>query len=273
VDDLKVTSKSRQLLNQVATELRNIYTDIMETMDQTHDYLGMVMSHDKEKKQVTINMCKYIQDVIDCFKEELPEEKIKNVTTPAINNLFKTRDSNVVKVSMQKASVFHSTVAKLLFVAKRARPDILLAISFLTTRVKEPDKDNWNKLKRVLGYLEQTYRLQLNLSCESLDKLTWYVDGSYASHSDMRGQSGAVLLAGECAVLFRSNKQKVNTRSSTETELIAIDDSLLTIQWTKSFMKEQGYDLETEIKEDNRSTMLLMRTEDYPLVNKPNSWT
>ncbi len=85
------------------------------------------------------------------------------------------------------------------------------------------------------------------------------MDGSYASHLDMRGQSGAVLLVGECAMLFRSNKQKVNTRSSTETELIAIDDSLLTIQWTKSFMKEQGYDLETEIKDDNRSTMLLMR--------------
>lgn len=82
---------------------------------------------------------------------------------------------------------------------------------------------------------------------------------SYASHDDMKGHSRAVLLAGNCAVLFKSNKQKVNTRSSTKTELIAIDDALPTIQWTKKFLCEQGYDLETMIKEDNRSTILLMK--------------
>jgi sporulation protein YlmC with PRC-barrel domain len=51
----------------------------------------------------------------------------------------------------------------------------------------------------------------------------------------------------------------VNTRSSTETELIAVDDALPTIQWTKNFMAEQGYVLETEIREDNKSTVLLMK--------------
>jgi hypothetical protein len=54
----------------------------------------------------------------------------------------------------------------------------------------------------------------------------WYIDGLYATHENMKGQSGAVLLAGECAVLFLSNKQKVNTRSSTEAELIAVDVAL-----------------------------------------------
>ena len=86
----------------------------------------------------------------------------------------------------------------------------------------------------------------------------WYIDGSYALHEDMRGQSGAVLVTGDCAVLFRSNKQKVNTRSSTEKGVIAIDDALPTNQWTKNFMAEQGYVLESEIREDNKSTMLLM---------------
>ncbi len=75
----------------------------------------------------------------------------------------------------------------------------------------------------------------------------------------MRGQSGALLTTRNCSVLFKSCKQKVNTRSSTETELIAVDDILPTVQWAKSFMAEQGYDLETEIKEDNCSTILLMK--------------
>jgi hypothetical protein len=75
----------------------------------------------------------------------------------------------------------------------------------------------------------------------------------------MRGQSGTVLMAGYCVFLFRSNKQKVNTRSSTETELIAVDDALPNVQWVRSFMIEQGYDLDMEIKVDNQSTILLMK--------------
>jgi hypothetical protein len=147
----------------------------------------------------------------------------------------------------------------LLFVAKRARPDILLTVSFLTTRVKEPVSDDWKNLLCILGYLKSTDALLLHLSCTDLKNLIWYIDGSYATHDDMRGQSRGVLLAGDCAVLFRSNKQKVNTRSSTESELIAVDDALPTVQWTKNFMMDQGFDLETLIKEDNRSTMLLMK--------------
>jgi hypothetical protein len=73
----------------------------------------------------------------------------------------------------------------------------------------------------LLGYLKSTEDLYLTLSCNDLNNLTWYIDGSYASHDDMKGQSGAVFLAGDCAVLFKSNKQKINTRSSTESELIA----------------------------------------------------
>jgi len=61
----------------------------------------------------------------------------------------------------------------------------------------------------------------------------------------MRGQSGAVLVTGNCAVLFRSNQQKMNTRSSTETELIALDYALPTNQWTMNFKSDQGYILET----------------------------
>jgi len=165
----------------------------------------------------------------------------------------------VEKISKRRAGNFHAVVAKLLFIAKRARPDILLAVSFLTTRVKNPDRDDWNKMLRVLGYLAETIDHCFNLNCSTMKNLTWYIDGSYATHSDMRGQSGAVLIAGDCAVLFRSIKRKVNTRSSTELELIAVDDALPNIQWVRSFMKEQGYDLDTEIKEDNQSTMLLMK--------------
>ena len=119
--------------------------------------------------------------------------------------------------------------------------------------------DDWKKMIRVLGYLKETINFELVISCEELKNLTWYIDGSYAVYDDMKGQSGSLLMIGKNAVLSQSNKQKVNTRSSMETELNAVDDSLPTVQWASLFMKDQGYDLETVVKEDNRSTMLLMK--------------
>jgi hypothetical protein len=91
-------------------------------------------------------MGKYIQVSIQEFERDT-SMKIKSCLTPATNNLFHIRDGPERNVSehIQK-SQFHSTVAKLLFVAKRGRPDILLAVSFLTTRVQEPGMDDWKKL-------------------------------------------------------------------------------------------------------------------------------
>ena len=259
VDDLKVSCKDRQEIQKVIEHFIDIYKEITVHEGDEHDYLGMIMTHDRDNGTVRINMEKYITGIINMFLDYEPDETIKVVTTPATNNLFKIRQCEDILLSPRRAGVFHATVAKLLFVAKRARPDILLAVSFLTTRVKTPDMDDWHKLIRVLGYLRGTMEYCLTITCADMSKLTWYVDGSYATHADMRGQSGAVLVTGNSAVLFRSNKQKINTRSSTKTELIAVNDVLPIIQWTTNFMKAQGYHLDTEIKEDNKSTMLLMK--------------
>ena len=48
---------------------------------------------------------------------------------------------------------FYTQVAKLFYLAKRTRPDTLLAAAFLTTRVQSSDEDDINKLVRVLKYL------------------------------------------------------------------------------------------------------------------------
>ena len=48
---------------------------------------------------------------------------------------------------------------KLMYIAKRARPDIETAVGFLSTRVSKSDTDDWAKLKTVLQYLYGTITL------------------------------------------------------------------------------------------------------------------
>ena len=55
-----------------------------------------------------------------------------------------------------------------------------------------------------------------------------------------------------------SRKQKLNTRSSTEAELVGADDASVMILWTKLFMEAQGYGIKRNILfQDNKSTILL----------------
>ena len=54
-----------------------------------------------------------------------------------------------------------------------------------------------------------------------------------------------------------STKQKLNTRSSTMSELVAVDDFLSKILWVRNFLSEQGIDIDTRLYQDNKSTILM----------------
>jgi hypothetical protein len=162
------------------------------------------------------------------------------------------------KLSSGLSELLHSNVAKLLYLAQRARPDILLAVVFLITRVSTPDNDDLGKLKRVMRYLRDTEDLALTLEASSDGAVRWWVDASFAVHPNMRSHTGAVLSLGKGAVYGMSSKQKINTKSSCEAELVGVDDALPTVLWTLQFLKAQGFAMtDNVIYQDNQSTILL----------------
>ena len=85
----------------------------------------------------------------------------------------------------------------------------------------------------------------------------WYPDAAFAVHQDMRSHTGAVLTMGKGAMQVISAKQKLNTRSSTEAELVAADDVVVQAMWTRNFLEAQGYSSKTTIFQDNTSAILL----------------
>ena len=149
-------------------------------------------------------------------------------------------------------------MAQLLFLSARARRDIQPVTAFLTTRVKSPDEDDWGKLKRLLQYLKGTMHMPLILSADSMTLPRWWVDGAYAVHHDCKGHTGAGMSFGRGMVMSYSWKHKINTKSSTEAEIVGVDDSLAYILWARYFLEEQGYDMEpTLLYQDNISAILL----------------
>ena len=140
----------------------------------------------------------------------------------------------------------------------RARPDIQTPIAFLTKRVRAPDEDDWGKLKRVLQYLKGTMYLKLTLTVDSLNTIRWWVDASYGVHADLKGHTGMMMSLGKGATMSFSRGQKLNCRSSTEAEIIGIDDAIPDIMWGKYFIEAQGYGVTSNVLlQDNKSTILL----------------
>ena len=216
-----------------------------------HKFLGMNFEFTKDGK-VCVKMEEYIQDMIDSF----PDKVLKKATTPAAAHLFQVRDT--VKLDEEQAGKYHTIVAKGLFLCQRARPDIQTAIAFLSTRVKGPDQDDWKKLQRLIFYLNGTRTLPLILETNNLNIVKWFVDASHHVHPDFRSHTGATMTMGRGGLYNRSLKQKINTRSSTESELVAVDDIMPLILWTNNFLEAQGFKTNnTIIYQDNKSAILL----------------
>ena len=112
----------------------------------------------------------------------------------------------------------------------------------------------------MLSYLKGTLHMPLTLilSVDSLTLSRWWVDAAYAVHDNWRGHTGAGMSFGQGKALSYSWKHKINTKSSTEAELVGVDDMLGYILWARYFMVEQGYDMEPSLLyQDNMSAILL----------------
>jgi hypothetical protein len=179
--------------------------------------------------------------------------------TPATASLF---DIDPASAALEKAERedFHSLVAKLLYLAKRARPDILVSVSFLASRVLVATAEDKRKVERIVRYIRATSLLGITLEASKFVAVIAYVDASYGVHADFKSQTGATISIGKGPVFAASSKQKLMTKSSTEAELVALSDYSGQALWLRNFLIAQGLPpLPATMKQDNESTMALIK--------------
>ena len=107
-------------------------------------------------------------------------------------------------------------------------------------------------------FLAETKNDVLTLEADNHQSNEYWIDAAFAVHPDYRSHTGAVQTLGKGAITSISTKQKVNSRSSTEAELIGIDDVISKVLWSKRFIEAQGFPLQsTIVYRDNTSSMKL----------------
>jgi hypothetical protein len=105
-----------------------------------------------------------------------------------------------------------------------------------------------------------------------MSSIHWYIDASHQAHDDCRGHNGALMTLGRGATLSSSTKQKINTKSSTESEIVGLYDKTGVILWTRNFLEAQGYTItDNFVYQDNMSTLSLAKMDTSPAPNDPNT--
>ncbi len=114
------------------------------------------------------------------------------------------------KLSEATEADFHTIVVNTLCVTNRARPntDTCLAFAFLTTRVRAPSTDDWEKLCHdLMEYLRGNHDGPLVLGADNEGLLMWYFDASFAVHPNMHGHTDGGLTLGRGFPISVKTKQ------------------------------------------------------------------
>jgi hypothetical protein len=173
VDERFITSTGNDNHMWLKTFMRDKYKEIKILTRKVVDHIGMTFDF-IVPVQVSITMD-------NCERSILSECGVWPLrVTPAASTLFDTRDAP--KAFYEEVQFFRTFVAKLLYLAKRVRPECLVTVSFLVTRVNSVDADGINKPKRLLGYLHATKFRGIVLRVGDNITARAFINASYGVH-------------------------------------------------------------------------------------------
>lgn len=167
-----------------------------------------------------------IIDMMFYAKQLLEGVQVKEMSSLGIRKTFEV-DEESLKLLEEEKRYFHLTVAKLLCMSKRARPDSLTVVSFSCTRVQEATQQDMQKLTRVLGYVKR--RTEHSIKA--------YVDAAFALHSDSKLHTGVMVYVGKMMVYVSSKKKRCMSKSPTDAELVGLTDNLGFMELLQEFME------------------------------------
>ena len=217
VDDFLGFSTNESLIEELKKKVTDRFGDARFDNGKILNYIGMTISQAKNGV-ITVKQTEYIKKIVTQA----------GVTKTSVScnhpDLMKRKNSDTA-VALGDPKRYLSLVMSAMFAAKRTRPEILPAVCILASRVQNPDEQDMKCLLRVFEYLKGSTDLGLRYKPDEI-ALYYWIDASYNLHHDSRGHTGIVATIGRknAPIYVRSQKHKLHTRSSTESELVATDE-------------------------------------------------
>ena len=157
------------------------------------------------------------------------------------------------------ANRYRKLLGKLIYLTV-TRPNIVYAVSVLSQLIQEPRRVHWEGALRVLAYIKQApgrgliYRRHGHLRIEA------YSNAGYAGDKvDHKSTTSYCTYIGGNLVTWRSQKQKVVSCSSAESEYRAMAKTAREMVWLRSFLEDLNISspFSMPMRCDNQATIFI----------------
>lgn len=222
-------------------------------------HLGMRITR-SDNGDVSVDMESFTDHAVKAWEADvIARGSILTVSRyPADGELFVSGDAE--PLNDQDRANYHSAVARLIYLVKRTRPDIAVAVSYLSSRTSNPTIRDREKLDKLIGYLKGTVKWGVRFRHDGALEPRVYSDAAFLIHEDAVSRTGVLIMIAGGVVYSTSSKQKMVTKSSAESELVALCEGATQTIITRRFMAHQGYTLGPSVMlEDNMATITLVQ--------------
>jgi len=132
-----------------------------------------------------------------------------------------------------------------MYLMQGTRPDIAFSVGLVSRFLSAPRESHWSVVKQIVRYISGT--LDLGIS--------GYADADWGNDlNTRRSVSGYCFIIGNGVVSWRSKRQSLVSRSSTEAEYISASEATAEAVWLRGLLGDMGcpQDNPVGIFEDNR---------------------
>ena len=246
VDDMIITGDDSAGIQELQKFL-NLQFD-MKDLGTLSYFLGLEVTSDADGYY--LSQAKYASDLLS--RSNLTDSKV--VSTPLEPNV-KLLPSDGTPLS--NPTLYRQLVGSLVYLTV-TRPDIAYAVHIVSQFLAAPRSTHFSAVLRILRYVKGTLFHGLHFSSHSSLTLTGYSDADWAGDpTDRRSTTGYCFFLGDSPISWRSKKQTVVARSSTESEYRALADATSELVWLRRLLTDMGLDVSstTSLHCDNCSAI------------------
>lgn len=242
-------------------------------------FLGIRIVRNREDQRLWLCQDSYIEKVATTFNllESTTQTRTHTQTkTPlAITELL----PNEGQATTQEVHAYQRRIGSTTYATSITRPDAARASNKLAEFLLNPSLDHFRAADRLIKYLYDTRYLALQYSASapfnSQDlsaepEFRCSTDAAFGDNIDTRKSTEGYLfkLFGG-PIDWKSTRQKLVTKSSTEAELVALSHASTEIYWWKRFFTQIRLNLEAyKVECDNQQTIRLLTTPAIKLATK-----
>ncbi|KAK9108026.1 hypothetical protein Syun_024037 [Stephania yunnanensis] len=249
VDDIVITGTDSTLISQLQEHLHQSFH--MKDLCPLQYFLGLEVH--STAAGLFLHQHKYTQDLISLAGLQ----DGRSVDTPLeVNVKYRRDDGNF----LSDPSLYRRLVGSLNYLTI-TRPDISFAFQQVSQFMQTPTHIHLAAVRRIICYLQGTSDRGLFFHVGTSIRLVAYSDADWAGCSDTRRSiTGWCMFVGDSLVSWKSKKQDIVSKSSTESEYRAMSSACSEIVWLRGLLGELGFSQAepTALHADNTSAIQIV---------------